>query len=426
MPSSLASPVLLQNDEEPPFWLHLATMMKSFVFHLVFLTVFALAKSLKRRYGSLNDTELLPERNACSSSLCLYGLNALFEGNWLLMLHFCRQNGAVVSHTAWDLSLFASPAAAEPVMRLCLQGRLSVACGCVVQGPVCAAEDCRAAMESNLGGSKAMADYCFAGTLDVPRPGSERKPHDFAMSLLLRDGSPACFNHVEVRAACRCSLSQDRHWQFPSCRHDFCYASLDMLLGEATGRVCKDLLAGRARAVGKIGIESVGPVRSCGFADQLKACRCTQEEPAQEDDEEAHRSCRQHSCFQALKQTLGGHVGEFCGMVLDTEASWTFRFGPAAAETTDIDDGDGRESPSLMAVEVHGPWLEPAIARDAQGLGCDRRELLEACRCAQPLRCAEDDECYEAGSPAAFQRSPWRSPPRRRSRGQDNGSGLSS
>ncbi|PFH62686.1 hypothetical protein XA68_12557 [Ophiocordyceps unilateralis] len=388
--------------------------------NLVFLAVVALAASPVR----------------LRSEPLLNGLRALFDSNQALMRQFCHQNSAIASQGAWNLSLLTNKVLEGHLFRLCpsstaqndRQNNLAHACDCVAQGPMCASEDCRVAIQARLGGPKAMAEFCFAGTHGAPTP-EQRKPHAFALSLLMSDGGPACFSYGDVRSACRCSLPEDRQWQFPDCRHDVCYASLDMLLGETTGSFCRDMLTGRARAVDRFGIEGYGTGRECDFTGQLKACRCTQPEPrligVDEDDE---RPCRLKKCYRTLKEALGRHVRDFCKMVLDTETSWAARsdlmefYEPNAAEVDDVDSttasvavegpllstthpaepqSTDMAEPSTTIQVRHGPAV-PAIVKDAWDLGCEREELLEACRCAQPLRCA-DDGCYEA-TKASLQR----------------------
>ncbi|RDA86497.1 hypothetical protein CP532_2019 [Ophiocordyceps camponoti-leonardi (nom. inval.)] len=391
---------------------------------LIFVAV-AVAASLKRRSAapqvSLNETELLPERRKCSSDACFVALVLFFDSDWPSMERFCRQNNKASSSTeAGGFSHLADSNSREYFTRACpvtvnpdggYPNTLSSGCECVSQGRVCAAEDCRVAMETKLGGLDALSEFCFTGTLDdkhLLTSGSHwNKSFSFPMSLVMRDGGRACLSYDEVRVACSCSLPRDRKWQFPECRSDYCYASLDMLLGESTDRVCRDMLSGRAHAVAGFGIEGFSFVRRCDFAGQLKACRCTQPEPYWAEDYTDPRPCRQAECYLGLKWVLGSHILDFCKAVLDTHASWDY--GSTSSNRTTVDE------------DLKSGELYPVLFRDAASLGCGHDELIEACRCVQPARCAEES-CFEEMIPGSWSNNDYgyyekETLPRRRRRG---------
>ncbi|RDA91044.1 hypothetical protein CP533_6120 [Ophiocordyceps camponoti-saundersi (nom. inval.)] len=363
---------------------------------LILVTAIA-AASVQRRsaaHRGLNDSELLPERRKCSSDSCFVALLLSFHSHWPSMERFCHQRKRLSSsEEAMELSPLADGEFKEYFAYRCpltaapegsRHNTLASGCECVAQGRVCAAEDCRAAMEAKLGGPNAMSDFCFTGTLDdkyLLTPGNNlNKSFTFPMSLLMRDGGRACLNFHEVRLACACSLPKHRKWQFPGCHNDLCYASIDMLLGEATGRVCRDMLAGLAHAIDGFGIEGLGFDRRCDFAKQLKACRCTQPEHYRLEHHSEVRPCRQARCYLSLEWVLGSHVMDFCKAVLDQHASW--------------DSGYSWSSRTTVDRHINSVESFPVIFKDAASLGCSHDELIAACRCAQPPRCAEES-CYE-------------------------------
>ncbi|RCI13425.1 hypothetical protein L249_5615 [Ophiocordyceps polyrhachis-furcata BCC 54312] len=357
---------------------------------LLLFVAAAVAALLQRRHSSFNETELLPERRKCSTNACFMALVLYYDSHWPAMERFCSSSKEAkgFSHLADDNSREYFTGAC-PVTAALDGTTLASGCDCVAQGRVCAAEDCRVAMETKMGGLHALSEFCFTGTLDdkhLLTSGSHRnKSLTFPMSLIMRDGGPACFSFDEVRMACSCSLPKDRKWQFPECRQDFCYASLDMLLGEATKRVCRDMLAGRAHAVADFGIERFSSVRRCDFEEQLKACRCTQPEPHWAEDYTDPRPCRQTECYRSLKWVLGSHVLEFCDAVLDTHASWEY----SLRNRTDVDE------------HIKSGESYPALFRDAASLGCDHDQLIEACRCVQPAMCA-GESCFEEIIPGSW------------------------